>query len=120
MSKELLLYCRQGIKFLSSFLGRESYILQPIQDVLVQSKPASLMSTINYEKNNSSNKHLFVTNASDRLQLHMKQRVIVSYLLHKYRPPNQSVNQYRFMRLKIDLRSLLTQPQPGPYNGKAN
>ena len=33
---------------------------------------------------------------------------------------NQSINQYRLMRLKIDLRSLLTQPQPGPYNGKDN
>ena len=33
---------------------------------------------------------------------------------------NQSINQYRLMRLKIDLRSVLTQPQPGPYNGKAN
>jgi len=33
---------------------------------------------------------------------------------------NQSINQYRLMRLKIDLRSLLTQPQPGPHSGKAN
>src|SRR6218665_1439133 len=33
---------------------------------------------------------------------------------------NQSINQSRLMRLKIDLRSLLTQLQPGPYNGTAN
>jgi len=29
------------------------------------------------------------------------------------------INQYRLMRLKIDLRYLLTQSQPGLYTGKA-
>jgi len=39
-----------------------------------------------------------------------------------YTSPNSdskrpSINQYCLMRLKIDLRSLLTQPQLGLYNG---
>ena len=68
--------------------------------------------------NNSNNYSQISTHLPSIFYVNMLRRCsVTSTLLNE---DSQSINQYRLMRLEIDLRSLLTQWQPGPCNGKAN